>query len=132
MGKETWPDQAVYEGEYFNGMKHGQGVFKWISKVSNLGYGYEEAIGYCVDPEIVNDKDGIYDNQDACPEVPGLKQFKGCPDTDGDGIVDASDACPDAAGSVAMNGCPDTDGDGVADKEDACPEVAGLKASVFK
>jgi len=33
--------------------------FKWISKVSNLGYGYEEAIGYCVDPEIVNDKDGI-------------------------------------------------------------------------
>ncbi len=33
--------------------------FKWISKVSNLGYGYEEAIGYCVDPSIVNDKDGI-------------------------------------------------------------------------
>ena len=33
--------------------------FKWISKVSNLGYGYEEALGYCVDPEIVNDKDGI-------------------------------------------------------------------------
>jgi len=33
--------------------------FKWISKVSNLGYGYEEAIGYCVDPAIVNDKDGI-------------------------------------------------------------------------
>jgi outer membrane protein OmpA-like peptidoglycan-associated protein len=74
------------------------------------------------------DGDGVYDNQDACPEVAGLKQFKGCPDTDGDGIVDASDACPDAAGSVAMNGCPDTDGDGVADKEDACPEVAGLKA----
>lgn len=74
------------------------------------------------------DKDGVYDNQDACPEVAGLKQFKGCPDTDGDGIVDASDACPDAAGSVAMNGCPDTDGDGVADKDDACPEVAGLKA----
>ena len=33
--------------------------FKWISKVSNLAYGYEEAIGYCVAPEIVNDKDGI-------------------------------------------------------------------------
>jgi phosphomannomutase len=33
--------------------------FKWISKVSNLAYGYEEAIGYCVDPQIVNDKDGI-------------------------------------------------------------------------
>ena len=74
------------------------------------------------------DGDGIYDRADACPEVFGLKQFKGCPDTDGDGIVDASDACPDAAGSVAMNGCPDTDGDGIADKDDACPEVAGLKA----
>ena len=74
------------------------------------------------------DGDGIYDREDACPEVAGLKQFKGCPDTDGDGIVDASDACPDAAGTLAMNGCPDTDGDGVADKEDACPEVAGLKA----
>ena len=33
--------------------------FKWISKVSNLAYGYEEALGYCVAPEIVNDKDGI-------------------------------------------------------------------------
>jgi phosphomannomutase len=33
--------------------------FKWISKVPDLAYGYEEAIGYCVDPQIVNDKDGI-------------------------------------------------------------------------
>jgi outer membrane protein OmpA-like peptidoglycan-associated protein len=74
------------------------------------------------------DGDGIYDREDACPEVAGLKQFKGCPDTDGDGIVDASDACPEVAGTEAMNGCPDTDGDGVADKDDACPEVAGLKA----
>lgn len=74
------------------------------------------------------DGDGVYDREDACPDVFGLKQYKGCPDTDGDGIVDASDACPDAAGAVAMNGCPDTDGDGVADKDDACPEVAGLKA----
>ena len=32
---------------------------KWISKVPNLGYGYEEAIGYCVDPTATNDKDGI-------------------------------------------------------------------------
>jgi phosphomannomutase len=33
--------------------------FKWISKIQNLSFGYEEAIGYCVDPETVNDKDGI-------------------------------------------------------------------------
>jgi outer membrane protein OmpA-like peptidoglycan-associated protein len=74
------------------------------------------------------DGDGIYDREDACPEVAGLVQFKGCPDTDGDGIVDASDACPEVAGTVAMNGCPDTDGDGIADKDDSCPEVKGLKA----
>ena len=33
--------------------------FKWISKIENLLFGYEEAIGYCVDPNVVNDKDGI-------------------------------------------------------------------------
>jgi phosphomannomutase len=33
--------------------------FKWLSKVEGLGYGYEEALGYCVDPEAVRDKDGI-------------------------------------------------------------------------
>ena len=33
--------------------------FKWISKVQNLGFGYEEALGYCVDPQHTPDKDGI-------------------------------------------------------------------------
>jgi len=33
--------------------------FKWISKVPNLIFGYEEALGYCVDPAHVLDKDGI-------------------------------------------------------------------------
>ena len=33
--------------------------FKWISKVPNLIYGYEEALGYCVDPKHTPDKDGI-------------------------------------------------------------------------
>jgi phosphomannomutase len=33
--------------------------FKWLSKIENLAFGYEEAIGYCVDPLNVNDKDGI-------------------------------------------------------------------------
>jgi OOP family OmpA-OmpF porin len=73
------------------------------------------------------DGDGIYDKDDTCPDVPGLKQFNGCPDTDADGITDASDACPEIAGPAEFNGCPDTDGDGIADKDDACPDVAGLK-----
>ncbi len=33
--------------------------FKWIAKVPGLVYGYEEALGYCVDPEAVCDKDGV-------------------------------------------------------------------------
>ena len=33
--------------------------FKWISKVPNLVFGYEEALGYCVDPQHTPDKDGI-------------------------------------------------------------------------
>ncbi|MFI1480849.1 phospho-sugar mutase [Streptomyces sp. NPDC020747] len=33
--------------------------FKWIARVEDLRYGYEEALGYCVDPEGVRDKDGI-------------------------------------------------------------------------
>ena len=33
--------------------------FKWLAKIEDLAYGYEEAIGYAVDSETVNDKDGI-------------------------------------------------------------------------
>ena len=33
--------------------------FKWLAKINDLAYGYEEAIGYAVDSETVNDKDGI-------------------------------------------------------------------------
>ncbi|WP_418508740.1 OmpA family protein [Corallibacter sp.] len=73
------------------------------------------------------DGDGVYDKDDACPEVAGLPEFNGCPDSDGDGIEDGKDSCPNEAGLPEFNGCPDTDGDGIADKDDACPTVAGLK-----
>jgi phosphomannomutase len=33
--------------------------FKWIARVPGLLYGYEEALGYCVAPALVRDKDGI-------------------------------------------------------------------------
>ena len=33
--------------------------FKWVSRVPGLSYGYEEALGYLVDPDKVRDKDGI-------------------------------------------------------------------------
>ncbi len=72
------------------------------------------------------DNDGIYDKDDACPEVFGLASLQGCPDADGDGIKDSEDNCPDVAGPVENKGCPDTDGDSVLDKDDACPTVKGL------
>ena len=33
--------------------------FKWVSRIPHLAFGYEEALGYCVDPKHVSDKDGI-------------------------------------------------------------------------
>ena len=32
---------------------------KWMGHLENLIFGYEEAIGYCTDPDFVRDKDGI-------------------------------------------------------------------------
>ncbi|MDX6301853.1 MAG: phosphomannomutase [Nocardioidaceae bacterium] len=33
--------------------------FKWIGRVPDLAFGYEEALGYCVAPDLVRDKDGV-------------------------------------------------------------------------
>ncbi|MFW0179224.1 phospho-sugar mutase [Rothia sp. P7208] len=43
------------------GVRHYQTLtgFKWIARIEGLSYGYEEAIGYSVAPELVKDKDGI-------------------------------------------------------------------------
>ena len=43
------------------GVRHEETLtgFKWIGRVPNLAFGYEEALGYCVDAAHVRDKDGI-------------------------------------------------------------------------
>ena len=43
------------------GEKHAETLtgFKWIGRIPGLAFGYEEALGYCVDPEHVKDKDGV-------------------------------------------------------------------------
>jgi phosphomannomutase len=43
------------------GIRHEETLtgFKWIARVPRLRYGYEEALGYCVAPESVRDKDGV-------------------------------------------------------------------------
>lgn len=81
------------------------------------------------------DRDGIFDDEDACPDVYGVKSSdpakNGCPaDRDGDGVPDDQDACPDVPGiktaDPKTNGCPsDRDKDGIVDEKDACPDEAG-------
>ncbi len=71
------------------------------------------------------DGDGILDQDDACPDQPGIAEFSGCPDTDGDGIADQDDLCPEIFGLKAFNGCLDTDGDGYPDNLDDCPDQPG-------
>ncbi|GAA4748054.1 OmpA family protein [Flavisolibacter ginsenosidimutans] len=81
-------------------------------------------------PPTDTDGDGIPDNEDKCPTVPGVARYNGCPvpDTDKDGIDDEHDKCPTVPGTAKYNGCPvpDTDGDGINDEEDKCPTVAGV------
>jgi OOP family OmpA-OmpF porin len=82
------------------------------------------------------DKDGIWDDEDACPDTYGVRsddrKRNGCPDQDEDGVFDQDDACVDVKGVATedpkTNGCPpDRDGDGILDADDACPELAGVK-----
>jgi outer membrane protein OmpA-like peptidoglycan-associated protein len=90
------------------------------------------------------DHDGVFDDEDACPDVPGVRttdpKTNGCPpappprgDRDKDGIFDDEDACPDEPGirtdDPKTNGCPrkDRDKDGVFDDEDACPDEPGIR-----
>ena len=47
---------AVAHGQPFTTTLTG---FKWIGRVPNMAFGYEEAIGYCTDASVVPDKDGI-------------------------------------------------------------------------
>ena len=69
-------------------------------------------------PEVIRDrdKDGIPDDEDACPDVPGVHNDdpakNGCPipsDRDKDDVRDTEDACPDnpgvPTGDPKTNGC---------------------------
>ncbi|QWX83468.1 OmpA family protein [Cellulophaga sp. HaHaR_3_176] len=137
-GGYTWVDE-----QGFGTANGGVGVNFWFTE--NIGLSLQTTYKHAFEDDAVKhfqhlaglnikfggtdtDGDGVYDKDDACPEVAGLEAFNGCPDADGDGIEDSKDACPNEAGSKEMNGCPDADGDGVADKDDACPSEAGTAA----
>ena len=58
------------------GLPYGETLtgFKWIVRAgTELVYGYEEALGYCVAPELVRDKDGISAALLVCELAAGLK-----------------------------------------------------------
>jgi outer membrane protein OmpA-like peptidoglycan-associated protein len=94
-------------------------------------------ISYAVDLTVTNDidGDGIYNENDNCPEqaedFDGFEDNDGCPefDNDNDGIVDVSDNCPeepeDYDGFEDNDGCPDSDNDndGILDINDTCPDL---------
>ena len=137
-GGYTWLDKN--DGGNLNG---GLGLEYWMNE--NIGLYVESAYHHVFDAVVLpyfqhsvgiavkfggsdKDGDGVYDRDDACPDVKGLEKFNGCPDTDGDGIIDSEDACPDVAGLASLQGCPDADGDGVTDSKDACPTTPGLAA----
>lgn len=53
------PGLRAIAAEYRLGYEDTLTGFKWISRAENLVYGFEEALGYLVDTQIVRDKDGI-------------------------------------------------------------------------
>lgn len=133
------------------GFRIGAGIGAGLTR----GFGspaYRVLLGIDWMPEIDErndrDHDGIYDDEDACPDVAGVhsddRKKNGCPieqeeepppppDRDKDGIIDSKDACPDDPGPPSddpqKNGCPDRDKDGVVDKLDACPDTPGVASA---
>ncbi|UJR86816.1 OmpA family protein [Sandaracinus amylolyticus] len=94
-------------------------------------------VGWATPPETAprdRDGDGIFDQDDRCPDEPedidAFEDTDGCPDRDDDrdGILDTSDVCrlePETQnGFDDEDGCPDeipdTDGDGLRDDVDRC------------
>jgi outer membrane protein OmpA-like peptidoglycan-associated protein len=113
---------------------------------------YMAMLEWMMREKIDRDGDGIFDDDDACPDEPGIPELQGCPrrelpppppkpvvvpppsDRDGDGIIDTEDACPDKPGvkdpDPKKNGCPpDKDGDGIPDADDACPDKPGVPSA---
>jgi outer membrane protein OmpA-like peptidoglycan-associated protein/opacity protein-like surface antigen len=148
-GLEVWLTEHIgLYGRYiwgFNDINNNFNLYPNVSTTSikNRGWQFGLTIGFRhkvpapvvmapppPPPPVDTDKDGIPDDADKCPTVPGVAKYNGCPipDTDKDGINDEQDKCPTVPGVAKYQGCPipDTDGDGINDEEDKCPTVPGV------
>ncbi len=125
-------DVMIAPNAYFNI----QSEFRWSSAENNNNFNHGIGFKYFFSRAVIDsvpnlsagvdtDMDGIVNEFDACPTVPGIAAFAGCPDTDNDGVQDINDDCPLVAGLIEYRGCPDTDGDGVLDSVDKCPNESG-------
>ena len=70
--------------------------FKWIGRVEDLAFGYEEALGYCCDPEHVRDKDGVSALMLVCELAAEAK-------AEGRGLIDILDDIPHVHGLHATD-----------------------------
>jgi len=93
-------------------------------------------------PRVDTDGDGLYDDEDDCPNEPedadSFDDGDGCPDPDNDkdGVLDVADRCPlepeDKDGYEDVDGCPDpdNDADAIKDVDDKCPNEPEVKNGV--
>ncbi len=153
FGKKSTPAEVALGAHYrvadriHFGLGAGTGLTRsYGAPVSRVLFNVEWAPGVIED----RDKDGVRDEEDACPDVRGVHSAdparNGCPppapppappappsDRDKDGVPDAADACPDKPGvktnDPATNGCIDTDGDGIFDPKDACIDEKGVASA---
>jgi len=127
LGLNYWFNDAValtlrstvksYVKEFDKWIANGDGGLGHLQHVAGLSFSFDKGND--------SDKDGVNDDEDACPDVPGLESLNGCPDDDGDNIRNGDDDCPRIAGLAALKGCPDSDRDGVKDDDDVCPNIPG-------
>jgi outer membrane protein OmpA-like peptidoglycan-associated protein len=132
---------SMFTGHLFSQIASNSGFAMTVGGGGGIGVGAPEyrviaALSYA--PLAADaDRDGIADEEDACPqEEEDPDRFEdedGCPDPDNDGdtLPDGGDQCPDEAedhdGFADLDGCPDSDNDadGVLDVDDRCPDRPG-------
>jgi OmpA-OmpF porin, OOP family len=124
--------QEVHEGDYYRARQE-LDIADINAKEAVRKSPSEKCLPQAIGERRDTDGDGLYDDEDACPNEPedkdGFQDQDGCPDpdNDGDGIPDIRDKCPNDAedkdGFQDEDGCPDpnNDGDKLLDKDDKCP-----------